>query len=120
MKIKIAYQLYADGDYSLRNREEFGCTGFETTVNGDEYFDYIGEMTFDNDDKYHCKSEAKTFLEKFLCDGLHVSYSHYWIIDDFYHAIEALIDFINDNDSGSYVKKLSENYSGTNFVIMFW
>lgn len=26
MKINISYTLYTDGDYALRNAEEFGCT----------------------------------------------------------------------------------------------
>ena len=41
MKIKIEYYFYTDGDYSLRNYNNFGCTGREIEIE-DEYFDYIG------------------------------------------------------------------------------
>lgn len=112
MKIRIKYYFYTDGDYSLRNVENFGCTGREVEIE-DEYFDYIGVTDFENEEVWRCKLEAKSFLEKLLCDGIHISYAHYYLIEDFYNIIESLIKFINENDSGEFYRKLSGNYDGT-------
>ena len=32
MQINISYTLYTDGDYSLRNAEDFGCTNRDVVV----------------------------------------------------------------------------------------
>lgn len=112
MKIRIRYGFYTDGDYSLRNYDEFGCTGREVEIE-DEYFDYLGVMDFENEEIWRCKCDAKSFLEKLLCDGIHISYTHYWIMKYFYDAIESLMDFINQNDSGELCKRLFGNYDGT-------
>lgn len=41
MKIKILYAFYTDGDFSLTDPDNFGCTDREIVIE-DEYFDYIG------------------------------------------------------------------------------
>lgn len=74
MKIKIEYCFYTDGDYSLRNYNNFGCTGREIEIE-DEYFDYIGVVNLDNDETWRCKHDAKNFLTQLLCDGIHISYT---------------------------------------------
>ena len=38
MQINISYTLYTDGDYSLRNAEELGCTNRDVVVNDFEYY----------------------------------------------------------------------------------
>ena len=42
MQINISYTLYTDGDYSLRNAEDFGCTNRDVVVDDFEYYDYVG------------------------------------------------------------------------------
>lgn len=74
---------------------------------------FLGELNFDCNDALMCKIDAKAFLEKLLCDGIHVLYTHYWLIEKFYHIIQSLIDFINQNDSGVIREELSGNYDGT-------
>lgn len=112
MKIRVRYGFYTDGDYSLRNYEEFGCTGREVEIE-DEYFDYIGVMDFENEEVWRCKLGARNFLQKLLCDGIHISYTHYYLMEDFYNIIESLLNFINQNDTGEFYKRLSGNYDGT-------
>ena len=116
MQINISYTLYADGDYSLRNAEELGCT------NRDNYFecyDYVGSMEFKCEEEWRCKSEAKNFLWRFLCDGIHVSYTHPWLLKDFYDIMESLEDVINEYQEGISVAKkhITGNYEGTEIKI---
>lgn len=116
MKIIIKYSLYTDGDYSLMDYNDFGCTDREIEID-DEYFDYLGNAEFDNNEIWRCKHDSKNFLTKLLCDGIHVSYTHYYLIKYFYDVIESLIDFINKNDSGEICKSLSGNYEGTRISV---
>ena len=44
MQINISYTLYTDGDYSLRNAEDFGCTNRDVVVDDFEYYDYVGSI----------------------------------------------------------------------------
>ena len=118
MKIRIRYGFYTDGDYSLRNSEYFGCTAKEIEIE-DEFFDYAGVMDFENEEVCRCKFDAKTFLEKLLCDGIHISYTHYYLIEDFYNIIKALINFINENDIGELCKRMTGNYDGTYVRVEF-
>jgi len=119
MKIKIEYYFYTDGDYSLRNYNNFGCTGREIEIE-DEYFDYIGVVNLDNDETWRCKHDAKNFLTQLLCDGIHISYTHYWLMEEFYNIIESLINFIDKNDSGEICKNLSGNYEGTRIDVYIY
>lgn len=118
MKIRIIYTFYTDGDYSLRSPENFGCTGREVEID-DEYFDYVGAMDFENEDVLKCKLDAKSFLEKLLCDGISISHTHYWLMKLFYNIIEELIDFINNNNSGLLCKDISGNQDGTRIIVTF-
>lgn len=59
MKIKINYTLYTDGDYNLKNAEEFGCV-----TNRHEY-NYIGFMEFKDKEAWRCKHKAKSFFGDF-------------------------------------------------------
>ena len=118
MKIRVRYGFYTDGDYSLRNPENFGCTGREVEIE-DEYFDYVGSMDFESDDTWECKYNAKTFLEELLCDGIHISSSHYWLMQDFYNIFETLMEFINEDDTGVRCKWLSGNYDRTYISVEF-
>ena len=65
MQINISYTLYTDGDYSLRNAEDFGCTNRDVVVDDFEYYDYVGSMEFKYEEEWRCKSEAKDFLWRF-------------------------------------------------------
>ena len=116
MIITFNYCLYTDGDFSLRNSEKFGCIGQDIETE-EEYYDYIGEMTIEHNDSSRCKINMRSFLEQFLCDGIHVSYTHYYLLRDFYEIIDNMISFINQNDNGVSYRQLGGNYSGTYFSI---
>lgn len=116
MNIRIEYSFYTDGDYSLRNYSMFGCTDREVEIE-DQYFNYIGIADFYNEEIWKCKNEAKNFLTQLLCDGIYISYAHYWLLESFYNIIESLIKFIDENDSGETCKGLSGNYEGTKISV---
>ena len=119
MQINISYTLYTDGDYSLRNAEDFGCTNRDVVVDDSEYYDYVGSMEFKYEDEWHCKSEAKDFLWRFLCDGIHISYTHPWLLKDFYDIMKYLENVINEYQEGISVEKrqITGNYEGTEIKI---
>lgn len=116
MKIRISYTFYTDGDYSLRNTEKFGCTGTEMEIE-DDYYNYVGSKEFENEEEWRCKYEARSFLEELLCDGIHVLSTHYWLLKDFYDIIEALMDFICNNNSGTKYETLGGNQDGTMIMV---
>lgn len=119
MQINISYTLCTDGDYNLRNAEDLGCTNRDVAVNDFEYFDYVGSMIFKDEEEWRCKSEAKDFLWRFLCDGVHVSYTHPWLLKGFYSIIESLENVINEYQEGISVAKrhITGNYEGTKIKI---
>lgn len=112
MKIRISYEFCTDGDYSLKECNHFG--GKEIN---DEY--YVGEKIFENEDNWKCKNEAISFLEEIMCDGLHISYTHYWLLGEFYYIIESLIKFIDRHDKGDFYEEINGNYSDTFIKIEF-
>lgn len=118
MRIRIDYSFYTDGDYGLRTPEKFGCSGREVKIN-DEYFDYVGMMTFENEESWRCKNDAESFLGKLLCEGIDISYTHYWLMKYFCTIIEELIDFIKENDCGALIKDISGNHDGTKIIVTF-
>lgn len=116
MRIVIIYTLQTDGDYRLDNPEEFGC------IKEDDY-NYSGSVEFAHDKKDRCLMEARDFLYKFLCDGIHISYTHAWLLKYFYNLIESLVNKIYDyepNGSGKYIceESISGNYEGTDFEVL--
>lgn len=119
MQINISYTLYTDGDYSLRNAENFGCTNRDVVVDDFEYYDYVGSMEFKYEEEWRCKSEAKDFLWRFLCDGIHISYTHPWPLKDFYDIMESLENVINEYQEGISVvqRHITGNYEGTEIRI---
>ena len=125
MKIKVSYQFCTDGDYGLDNPEEFGCTGKEVKLEDysddeyDEYADFVGEMIFEDCDSWKCKNNAKSFLQKLLCDGIHVSYTHYYLLEDFYNMIDRSIHFISRSDKGKYCESIGGNQDGTEIRVEF-
>ncbi len=80
----------------------------------------FGVVNLDNDETWRCKYDAKNFLTQLLCDGIHISYTHYWLMEDFYNIIESLINFIDKNDSGEICKNLSGNYEGTRIDVYIY
>ena len=120
MKIEILYNLYTDGDYRLNNPEYFGCTGRNVKTEYDDFYDYVGSKLFENKNESTCRMYAKEFLEKFLCDGIHVSPGHYWLLKDFYNIIEGLMEVISENfegDEKEYIGELSGNQTGTEITV---
>ena len=65
-----------------------------------------------------CQIRSREFLEDFLCNGLHVSPSHYYLLKDFYEMIDESINFIIKGEDGSLTKELSGNYDGTYLTII--
>lgn len=119
MRISIKYFLYTDGDYCLDNAEVFGCTGREVVDEYDDYFDYVGSAEFHNESDVDCKTNAIDFLWRFLCDGIRVSYTHAWLLKDFYNIIEELVDQIDlfDRGTAGARRSLSGNHSATRIEI---
>ena len=125
MKIKVSYQFCTDGDYGLDSPEEFGCTGKDIKLEDysddeyDEYADFVGEMIFEDCDSWKCKNNAKSFLQKLLCNGIHVSYTHYYLLEDFYNMIDRSIHFISSSDKGKYCESMGGNQDGTEIRVEF-
>lgn len=115
MQIDINYTLRTDGDYKLNNEKDFGCTGIEVISDDFTYYDYIGSIKFENENAELCKKDAQNFLWRFLCDGICVSYTHHWLLKDFYELVESLDEFIEQFESGIafFQKHISGNYEGT-------
>ena len=107
MKIFIYWNLDTDGDFSLKNYNEFD--GIYDGSDG-----YCGYKIFEFEDRYKCKYEAKRFLSKMLCE-IHVSYTHYWVIEKIYEIFNSAIMFITEydiNDANSnYIEYMDGNYS---------
>ena len=118
MRITIDYFLYTDGDYKLKHLQKFKCLQKNVELN-DQLYDYVGSVDFE-DDEWKCKHEAKEFLWKFLCDGIRVSYTHHWIIKDFYKIIEKLEKVIDEFTFGIVVvsEGLFGNYEGTKIRVI--
>ena len=58
-----------------------------------------------------------------ICDGIHVGYTHHWLIKDFYEMIERLTDFISSCIRRGYymntaIEELGGNYSGTEIRVI--
>lgn len=106
MKAIVTYVLNTDGDYSLKEPEKFGC------ISSDEYC-YMGEIEWEAPDWFNSAGKAKHFLQDLLCDGLHVSSTHYWLLKSFCEMIERLVDSIHTFDKGMWVERLTGNYDGT-------
>ena len=66
-----------------------------------------------------CKDDAKDFLWEFLCDGIHISYTHYWLLEMFYKVMESLTEFIDSYKSGTSVSKkyLQGNWRNTEIKV---
>lgn len=116
--ITVAYWLYTDGDYSLQNPHDFGCTGLDVMI-GQDYYNYTGLVSFSGVDDSSAKSDAKTWLKKFLCDGIHVSYPHYGLLSRFCTIIDELLAFITDssNKNDSIIKSMGGSHEGSHIVL---
>lgn len=115
MKITIRYTLHPDKDFCLNNPEKF---------NGkfvDEIDSYVGKVSFDGAEP---GIEAKDFLERLLCDGIHVKPSCYYLLKRFCDIIDNLEDFISNRNSFiliepeiEYSQSIGGNYEGTGFKV---
>lgn len=63
--------------------------------------------------------KRKVFFGDFLCDGIRVSYTHPWLLKDFYDIIESLENVINEYQGGISVAQryITGNYEGTEIKI---
>ena len=115
MKIDIFYTLYTDGDYYLKEPKKFGARKMS-----EGSYQYTGHTTFGNEVVWRCKNEAKNFLWKLMCEGIQVSYTHPWLVDDFYHCIDALANHIDAFESGDIIatEYITGNYDGTEFTLV--
>lgn len=110
VRINIEFGLLTDGDFSLRNIEYF-----EKAFKENEDFDYYGNVFFDSKDypdSTYCMFAAREFVERLLTD-IHVSYTHYYILEDIYQMMQPVIEFVNACKEGIIEKSISGNYSGT-------
>lgn len=108
MKVSISYELHTDGDFHLNNLDLLGCYHHDP----DNHL-YVGQHSIECSDLTTCRMGAGDFLQQFLCDGVHVGYTHYYLLAHFYNMIEELLTFLKHNESGSHRVDLSGNYSGT-------
>lgn len=88
--IRIRYTLIADG-FTLVNPVKFGC--IEKSASGDTYA-FFGGWSSSND---RSVEEAVEFLVKLLCEGVRVDYKQYWMMQEWYNAIEALRHEVHQN-----------------------
>lgn len=119
--ITITYKLATDGDFWLCNPEEFGShEPDKNDFDSDE--DYIGKYVISDADKDKCVRNTISFLDKMLCDGIHVSYTHSHLLADIYGMFNKIEDIVRRNDDGyrryGYVE-LSGNYDGTFINVEF-
>lgn len=119
MKIKFEYTLKTNSNFILRNADKFGCTDSAIVVQG-QYYDYIGSKEFCYYDVVRCKEEARAFLAKFLCEGICVLFSHYMLTRELYDKVDALIQFVDNNDSGEVAEVLTGDYEGTTLKITIY
>lgn len=116
MNITIRYKLHPDKDFCLNNPEKF---------NGkfvDEIDSYVGKVSFDGAEP---SIEAKDFLERLLCDGIHVKPSCYYLLKKFCDIIDNLENFISNRNSFiliepeivEYSQFIGGNYEGTEFKV---
>jgi hypothetical protein len=101
MKYMIKWDIDTDGDfgfadYYTRDREKYGHDGDEN---------YSGVVCFND----VCK--AREFLRTMLSD-LHVTSSHYWLLQDIYEKFEALISFCNEGERGYCDETFDGNAEG--------
>lgn len=111
MKIIIKYQFYTDGDYTLENPDAFGCTGRNVKI-GNLTYDFVGKKEFEDNDKWCCFDDAITFLTQLLCDGISISYTHYWIMEDLYKSIDSIIKDLRDYSNHPHGNLIYENVDG--------
>lgn len=115
--INIAYWLYTDGDYDLRNPDDFGCKAKDISI-GDDYYNYVGTISFHSVDHGSAKSNAKTWLKKFLCEGIQVNYANYGLLTVFCNMVDDLLEFINNTFTDDVIiKSRGGNHEGTHIVV---
>ncbi len=111
MKIAIDWTYYTDGDFSIRDNKFF-----DFKFDGDE--EYSGVKIFEEEDELRTKIEARSYLEQLLCET-HVLYTHYYLLEDFYHLFDEAIEFIFNKDGEKvFHKEITGNYDGTYVHIM--
>lgn len=122
MQVNVQVGLSTDGDYSLRNHLdlEMPFDGFEGYYNSllftddnpkQHKFEDSGDMQF------NCRWRAINWLRKILCE-LHVSYTHYYLIEDLYNLFNEAIEAIGRVED--FHKEISGNYEGTYIQVNFF
>lgn len=121
--IRIKYKLYTDGDYVLRNHRMYGARHMHDSE------EYDGEVCFDGG-LMDAARKAVSFMWCMMCDGLHFSYTHPYLVREFYDMFKRLEDALwawvkarEKDPSGHPCDQLrledyvSGNYDGTDFTI---
>ena len=114
MTINLHVSLCPDGDFSLRDKENY-----HMEWDGDgyyqEYLFYDGlpnqEWEDPTDHKFDPLWRANSLLEKMLCD-IHVYHTHYYLLDYLYHMFEDAMEAIGRREK-SFEVEVSGNYEGT-------
>lgn len=114
MRIDLKISLETDGDYSLPNN-----TDYHMKFDGSGYYHYF--VFEPNTPKYNFEDDhdiemspswrACKLLEKMLCD-IHVSYTHYYIIEDLYLMFNEAIETVGKYPV-HFETSISGNYEGT-------
>lgn len=109
-RVVFDWNMYTDGDYSLRHFQNYGCKCY----NDDET--YSGILTFDGK-LSEIRREAANKLKEMLCD-IHVGSTHYYLLQDFVEIFNDLIDWTYNAEVNTCKEaELSGNYDGTEFNI---
>lgn len=126
MRIQIIYTLCTDGDFDLHDPDKYGCIETDVTTIDDDHYDYMGTITFINDNPEVCKLHAINLLNSLLCDGLKMSdsqitnYRFKWLCHKFTKIISHMTYYISIHESGSKILKgtIGGNYDGTEIMVI--
>jgi len=113
LSIRCSFSLFTKGDFALKDKETYYCGG---KLNGTDC-DFEGGVIFENENEQDCIKEASDFLARMLCDGFHVSPSHYHILGELYRIFDDMIQFTKSKHTGKMVRSLSGCYDRTEFVL---
>lgn len=119
MNIKIDCTFHPDGNYMLKNPEAYGCTARNVNSGGKTSIIYECSAVFEDEKIWKCKRDARIFLEKLICEGIRVSYTHWWLLKWFSDATGELIKFIDDSNSGTYCKEIGDETDETKISVTF-
>jgi len=113
--IEIDITLKTDGDFELLDLDPSIRKMADFYTEGYEWYNIHGK--FEKALASSCKIEARTFLERILCD-IHVCSNHRYLLPIIYNMFDKAIQFINITSvSDSCYEIMSGNYEGTSIEV---